>query len=83
MSIFIASLVLVAVALLVLIASLLRSIRFAIHLVSQQLEYLGAPLEITNGVLHGARAGYEEPSTLQEQERTRDLRRIRRAATRP
>ena len=50
----------VAIAILAFIAVLLREVRFAIHLVSQQLEYLGAPLEITNGVLHAARRGYEK-----------------------
>jgi hypothetical protein len=39
------------VVLLAAIWTLLRIIRFAIQLISQQLEYLGAPLEIENGVL--------------------------------
>ena len=43
------------IALLVLACVLLREIRFAIHLVSQQLEYLGAPLKYENGVLFAAR----------------------------
>lgn len=49
----------IAIAILIVIAYLLPEVRFAIHLASQQLEYLGAPLEFTNGVLHAARRGYE------------------------
>ncbi len=43
------------VVLLAFIAVLLREIRFAIHLVSQQLEYFGAPFIVENGVLFAAR----------------------------
>jgi hypothetical protein len=57
---FIAVVAFLAVILLAFIAALLRATRFAVHLVSQQLEYLGAPLEITDGVLHAARRGFEK-----------------------
>lgn len=52
---FIAVLGIIAVALLTVITILLREIRFAIHLVTQQLEYLGAPLEFKDRILCAAR----------------------------
>ena len=60
MLIIIAVLAGAAVVLLYFVAILLREIRFAIHLVSQQLEYLGAPLKVSeNGVVYAARRGID------------------------
>jgi len=52
--ILIGILVIVGVAQLVLSFMMLQEIRFAIHLISQQLESLGAPLRLENGVLCAA-----------------------------
>lgn len=41
------------------VCALLREIRFAIHLVTQQLEYLGAPLELHGSVLCAAKRASE------------------------
>jgi hypothetical protein len=56
MLIVLSILAIMGIALLILACVLLRTIRFAIHLISQQLEYLGAPLKLSdNGVLYAAR----------------------------
>jgi hypothetical protein len=47
-------------ALLLLACFILREIRFALHLISQQLEYLGAPLEYKNGVLFASRRRFDK-----------------------